>query len=100
MNRFLPGGKFGLRKISESLGLPKLSSYFARHSFANIANNDCGFTIAELGQALNHENREHKITRVYVKENFAIIDKVQKLVIGTINKPFPGLPTPESGLQA
>ena len=62
----------GIKKICKSLGLPKekwYSVYTFRHTWATIAQNDCGANIAEVGFAMNHSHG-HTVTRGYIKLDF------------------------------
>ena len=62
----------GIKKICNSLGLPKekwYSVYTFRHTWATIAQNDCGANIAEVGFAMNHSHG-HTVTRGYIKLDF------------------------------
>ncbi len=64
--------------------LPKLSKiddltfYDARHSFATLARR-CGFSIEDVGNALNH--KRSTITNDYIKEDWTLIDNVQRKVV-------------------
>ena len=62
----------GIKKICKSIGLPKekwYSVYTFRHTWATIAQNDCGANIAEVGFAMNHSHG-HTVTRGYIKLDF------------------------------
>ncbi|MDD6621604.1 MAG: phage integrase SAM-like domain-containing protein [Bacteroidales bacterium] len=62
----------GINQICKSLGLPKekwYSVYTFRHTWATIAQNDCGANIAEVGFAMNHSHG-HTVTRGYIKLDF------------------------------
>ena len=62
----------GIKKICKSLGLLKekwYSVYTFRHTWATIAQNDCGANIAEVGFAMNHSHG-HTVTRGYIKLDF------------------------------
>ena len=62
----------GIKQICKSLGLPKekwYSVYTFRHTWATIAQNDCGANIAEVGFAMNHSHG-HTVTRGYIKLDF------------------------------
>lgn len=53
-----------ISKLAESLGLPKISSYWARHSYSNIALNS-GASIEYISEALGHTNI--RTTQNYIK---------------------------------
>ena len=64
----------GIRQICEkSLNLPHSKAYCVytfRHTWATVAQNECGATMDEVGFAMNHSDR-HRITRTYVKVDFS-----------------------------
>lgn len=64
----------GIRQICEkSLGISHGKTYCVytfRHTWATVAQNECGATIDEVGFAMNHSDR-HKVTRTYVKVDFS-----------------------------
>lgn len=62
----------GIRKICKWMGMTKedyYCSYTFRHTWATIAQNDCGANLAEIGFGLNH-SLGHHITRGYVKLDY------------------------------
>lgn len=63
----------GIRQICEkSLGLPHDKTYCVytfRHTWATVAQNDCGASLPEIGFAMNHSDK-FKVTRTYVKVDF------------------------------
>lgn len=62
----------GIKKVCAALGMPKEKWYCAytfRHTWATIAQNDCGANIAEVGFAMNHSHG-HTVTRTYLKVDF------------------------------
>jgi integrase len=69
----------------------RLSYYYARHSWATIARNDCEIDMQTINEALNHASDANmKITDVYVKKDFTRIweanRKVLDYVFGSDNK--------------
>jgi integrase len=65
--------------------------YYARHTWATIAYNDCGIDMQTIHEALNHASDANmKITDVYVKKEFTRIwdanRKVLDFVFGSDNK--------------
>lgn len=76
----------GLRKICESMGMPKedwFSAYTFRHTWGTVAQNDCGATIDEVAFAMNHSNG-HAITRGYIKIDFSPAWELNRKVIDFI----------------
>lgn len=71
----------GLAVVSERLGLDvKLTTYYARHSFATIARNDCGVSKDDIAVCLTHSSG-HDITDRYIAEDWSIVDRTQAKVI-------------------
>lgn len=68
-----------LRNICTELGLPKITTYWARHSFATIAYN-IGISIDIIADCLGHKSG-HKITNVYIKKDQRKIDEANRKVI-------------------
>jgi len=74
----------GLKQIGEMIGLPDLTFYAARHSWATIAVNDCGIDRHVVHRALNHVDTAMKITDIYVKEDWSAIDRANSEVINNL----------------
>lgn len=68
-----------LHNISAELGLPPITTYWARHSFATIAYN-IGISVDIIGDCLGHKSG-HKITNVYIKKDQRKIDEANRKVI-------------------
>lgn len=76
----------GIKRICESMGLPREQWYCVytfRHTWATTAQNDCGATLAEVGFAMNHSQRQ-SVTRGYVKLDFSPAWKLNERVIDFI----------------
>lgn len=73
----------GLKKICADLGIDYVQFYSARHSFATIARNECGFGKDDIAVCLNHSSRQ-SVTDSYIKEDYSIIEKVVRKVIGFV----------------
>lgn len=71
----------GLKQVGEMIGIPDLTFYAARHSWATIAVNDCGIDRHVVHRALNHVDTAMKITDIYVKEDWSAIDRANSEVI-------------------
>lgn len=71
----------GLRKINETLNIENLVMYSARHSFATIARNDCGISKDDIALALNHIDPTNRVTDIYIKPDWSIVDRVQDAVL-------------------
>lgn len=76
----------GIRRICESIGIPKEERYCVytfRHTWGTVAQNDCGATIEEVGFAMNHSGG-HKVTRGYLKIDFSPAWELNEKVIDLI----------------
>lgn len=68
-----------LGKICKELNLPKISSYWARHSFATIAY-EIGISMDVIADCLGHKGA-HKITEIYIRKDQQKIDEANRKVI-------------------
>jgi integrase len=71
----------GLKKIGDLIGEADLEFYAARHSWASIAQNDVGIDKYTVHVALNHVIEEMKVTDIYVKKDWAPIDRANRKVL-------------------
>ena len=78
----------GLKAVGKELGIDDLEFYSARHTFATIARNKLGYDKSTVGEALNHIDKEDKVTDIYIKKDFSIINKLNKDVIEYVFKDF------------
>ena len=69
-----------LKIICKGLNIENVTCYSFRHSWATIAQNNCGASTAMVAFALNHAT-EYRITRGYIKTDFTPIDKLNKQVL-------------------
>ncbi|MGJ1516546.1 tyrosine-type recombinase/integrase [Sphingobacterium siyangense] len=77
----------GLKSIAKNIGIDEgISTYYARHSFATIARNDCKKHKEDVSIALNHTDRDTSTTDIYIAPDWSIIDEVQKAVISKLNE--------------
>lgn len=76
----------GLKKVAEVCDIKeKLTSYYARFSFATIARNDCGVSKDDINLALDHVDASLKMTDTYIKKDWSIIDKALRKVMDYLN---------------
>lgn len=68
-----------LSKICAELELPKISAYWARHTFATIAY-EIGIPTDTIADCLGHKST-HKITEIYIKKDLNKIDEANRKVI-------------------
>jgi integrase len=75
----------GIKKICESMGIKKEDYYCCytfRHTWATVAQNDCGASIAEVGFGMNHSM--HNVTRGYMQIDFSPAWKLNEKVVDFI----------------
>lgn len=70
----------GAEQITERLGLPRLTTYSFRHSWATIARNEVGASEEDVAFALNHTSA-HKVTDRYIRKDFSRIDRLNAEVL-------------------
>lgn len=77
----------GIRQICEkSLGIAHDETYCVytfRHTWATVAQNECGASLEEVGFAMNHSDR-FRVTRTYVKIDFSPAWELNEKVIDKI----------------
>ena len=76
----------GLKEVGKAIGIDDLEFYAARHTFATIARNKLGYDKSTVGEALNHVEKENKITDIYIQKDFSIINKLNREVIEYVFK--------------
>lgn len=75
----------GIKRICESMGIKKedwYCCYTFRHTWATVAQNDCGASIAEVGFGMNHSM--HNVTRGYMQIDFTPIWELNEKVVDFI----------------
>lgn len=71
----------GLKTIGEMIGVPGLTFYAARHSWATIASNDCDIDKYTVHQALNHADDKMRVTDLYINKDWSAVDRANRKVI-------------------
>ena len=74
----------GMRQLRKITGIPEITFYWARHTFATIARNKCRMNKDDIAEALNHVDGEHGTTDIYIEKDWSIVDDVQAAVINFI----------------
>ncbi|MDB5024520.1 MAG: recombinase, partial [Mucilaginibacter sp.] len=74
----------GLRELRQLSGVPDITFYWARHTFATLARNKCRMTKDDVALALNHVDEGHRTTDIYIDKDWGIVDEVQAGVIGLL----------------
>ena len=68
-----------LSKICNGIGIPEVSTYWARHTFATIAY-EIGISMDVIADCLGHKS-SHRITSIYVRKDQQRIDEANRKVI-------------------
>ena len=69
----------GIKDICNRIGIPIMTAYSFRHSWASIAVNECMASIDDVAFALNHVSA-HGVTWRYIKEDYTRIDTLNEKV--------------------
>lgn len=70
-----------LKEMSKRLGLPEITMYWARHTWATLANVDLGIELSTVSDAFGHQP-EKKVTLIYIKKkDYAKVDEANRKVI-------------------
>ena len=77
----------GLKQIGalDSIKEDDLEFYAARHSWATIAINDVRIDKYTIHEALNHVDENMKITEIYLKKEFKVINDANRKVLDFLN---------------
>jgi len=62
----------------------KITSNWSRHTWATIARNDCKINKDDVALCLGHEDKDNKVTDMYIKYDYSIIDESNRKVIDLI----------------
>lgn len=85
-NNFNASINKGLKNVAAACDLDvPLSTYYARFSFASIARNDCGISKDDIHETLNHTDPSMKITDIYIKKDWSVVDGVVRRVLDELN---------------
>ncbi|TYP88740.1 integrase-like protein [Sphingobacterium allocomposti] len=71
----------GMEQICRQIGLSGVTFYWARHTFANTARNDCRMSKDDVALALNHVDEGNRTTDIYIAKDWKIVDDVQSKVM-------------------
>lgn len=77
----------GLKKIGalKNVNVTGLNTYFARHSWATIARNICKVSKDDVAVCLNHASHDHRVTDIYIEEDYSILDETNRKVIDQLS---------------
>jgi integrase len=81
----------GLKEVGAAIGVPDLTYYAARHSWATIARNDLGIDRGTVDEALNHIDASHSLLDIYVKKDFVQINLANQKVVDYLFEKYDAL---------
>lgn len=81
---FLTAVGKGMRELPAGSSGEGITFYHARHTFASLAFNKCGFSKDEVAAALNHVDRSLRVTERYIAVDWSVIDRVQNGVLALL----------------
>ncbi|SFC49734.1 Phage integrase SAM-like domain-containing protein [Parapedobacter composti] len=76
----------GMEQLRKLTSIPEITLYWARHTFANTARNDCRMSKDDVALALNHVDEGNRTTDIYIAKDWKIVDDVQRKVIAQLKK--------------
>ncbi len=91
---FNAGVNKGLKQLAETLDIDRgLSTYYARHTWATMASEDCEYNEMDVARALNHVGEDGgdfgkrlKVTRGYIHRRWEKTDKMNRQVLDFVAK--------------
>lgn len=77
----------GLKDICLNLELDfKITTNWARHSWASLARNKAGVPKADIDFCLGHVNNDYKMADIYIDIDYSICDKANRTVLDLLQK--------------
>ena len=75
----------GLKEVGRLAGVPGLTSYHARHTWATLARNACGGPRDVVAEALNHAGRgSERVTDIYLERDFSRVWDANRRVLDLV----------------
>lgn len=71
----------GMEQVCRMTSLSGVTFYWARHTFANVARNECRMSKDDIALALNHVDEGNRTTDIYIAKDWKIVDDVQSKVM-------------------
>ncbi len=78
---FMKAVNRGFKKICEDNGLVKITSNWARHSWASLARNKARISKADIDFCLGHVNNDYKMADIYIDIDYSIYDEINRKVL-------------------
>ena len=87
LNNFMRAVNNGLKDICMNLELDfKITTNWARHSWASLARNKAGVPKADIDFCLGHVNNDYKMADIYIDIDYSICDKANRAVLDLLQK--------------
>ena len=75
----------GLDEVGRMSGVPDLTTYYARHTWATLARNACGVPRDVVAEALNHASRGgERVTDIYLERDFSRVWEANRKVLDLV----------------
>jgi integrase len=75
----------GLKAVGEAVGITKLQTYSARHTWATLARNECGVPKDVVHEALDHASRGgERVTDIYIRRDFGRVWEANRKVLDLV----------------
>jgi len=71
----------GIKVIGKIIGVPQISTNWARHSWASIARNRAKIPVADIDLCLGHSSRNHRMADIYIETEYSIFDEANRKVL-------------------
>lgn len=71
----------GMDDICEYLSLPKITTNWARHTWASLARNKAGISKTDIDFCLGHVNNDTKMADIYIDIDYGIFDECNRKVL-------------------
>ena len=96
VNNYLHGEKrHNITGIMPKLGIQKpVTTKWARHTWATIARNDCRINKDDVALSLGHKDSDNRVTDMYIKYDYSIIDDSNRKVIDFVDSHRTSLDVP------
>lgn len=87
VDNFMRAVNKGLKQVSEELNLGfKITTNWARHSWASVARNNVGISKADIDFCLGHVNNDYKMADIYIDIDYLIFDKTNRKILDLLKK--------------
>lgn len=82
LNNFMRAINKGLADICSEIGIDtKITTNWARHTWASLARNKAGVPKADIDFCLGHVNNDYKMADIYIDIDYSICDKANRAVL-------------------